>query len=77
MCTHVCIIDNAFLVIMDSGQDPREGFFPSLWLVVKWLLAVTKKPLHSMYLHQCEHSVNLKSGMPAYTSIFCKLSFAF
>ena len=27
--------------MMDSGGDPREGIFPSLGLIVSWLLAVT------------------------------------
>ena len=27
--------------MVDSRQDPREGIFPSLRLIVNWLLAVT------------------------------------
>ena len=29
--------------MMDSGQDPREGFFSIFRLIVSWLLAVPKK----------------------------------
>ena len=27
--------------MMDASWDPREGTFPSSWLIVSWLLAVT------------------------------------
>ena len=27
--------------MMDAGQDPKKGIFPSLGLIVSWLLVVT------------------------------------
>ena len=35
--------------MMDSDRDPREGSFPSLGLIVSWLLAVTDSITFHVY----------------------------
>ena len=36
---------------MDVGQDPREGIFPSLGLIISWLLAVAYGIAVHVYYH--------------------------
>ena len=71
--------------MMDTGQDPREGTFPSLGLIVdSWLLAVTNSITFHVFLSTASrefvvvrggtimHSYSYKISLVRYLKIFSK-----
>ena len=50
--------------MMDSGQDPREGLFPSLGLIVSCLLAVAHSQTYMYIIHWQVGSLTLYGAAP-------------